>query len=232
MPPLTLVQKRALSAVAANLEKISRAASKVRRAYHSTMNRMGRPTQNTRRMEPEVAAMSRKWLEVADEVARVERKLGLTDNDMHHQVRRNIISNLMKKYRVVDLIREKMWRRGLEAEKARARANFNEFSKGQFNTTTNHIGASRLKKTPSPPRRHTPHRTPAPAANNAHRRVHGIGPANNTRITWRRNANGKINRFKTLENINMKLSQAERNALRNMSENQAVNYIRNLARER
>jgi hypothetical protein len=58
------------------------------------------------------------------------------------------------------------------------------------------------------------------------------GAANNTRITWRRNANGKINRFKTLENINMKLSQAERNALRNMSENQAINYIRNLARQR
>jgi copper(I)-binding protein len=58
------------------------------------------------------------------------------------------------------------------------------------------------------------------------------GAANNTRITWSRNANGKINRFKTLENINMKLTQAERNALNNMTENQAVNYIRNLARQR
>jgi predicted flap endonuclease-1-like 5' DNA nuclease len=230
MPPLTLVQKRALSAVAANLEKISRAASKVRRAYHSTMNRMGRPTQNTRRMEPEVAAMSRKWLEVADELARVERKLGLTDNDMHHEVRINIISNLMKKYRVVDLIREKMWRRGLEAEKKRALANFNEFSKGQFNTTTNHIAASHARKTPSPPRQRTPRRTSSPPANNAHRRIHGIGPANNTRVTWSRNANGKINRFRTLANLKVTLTNAQKDTLSNMSENQAMHTIRQLAR--
>jgi hypothetical protein len=57
------------------------------------------------------------------------------------------------------------------------------------------------------------------------------GAANNTRITWSRNANGKINRFKALENINMKLSQAERNALNKMTENQAMNTIRQLARQ-
>ena len=138
----------------------------------------------------------------------------------------------MKKYRVVDLIREKMWRRGLEAEKKRALANFNEFSKGQFNTTTNHIGASRRKKTPSPPRRRTPIRVPSPPANNAHRRVHGIGPVNTTRITWSRNANGKINRFKTLENISLQLTPSQKNAIMEMSENQAMNTIRQLARQR
>jgi hypothetical protein len=58
------------------------------------------------------------------------------------------------------------------------------------------------------------------------------GPANNTRITWSRNANGKINRLKTLENIYVKLSQAERNALNNMTENQGMNYIRMLAQRR
>ena len=136
----------------------------------------------------------------------------------------------MKKYGVADLIREKMWRRGLEAEKKRALANFNEFTQGRINQT-NHIGASHARKTPSPPRRR---RTPSPArpANNAHRRIHGIGPANNKRITWSRNANGKISIYRTIANLNMKLSQAERNALRNMSENQAMNYIRNLARQR
>jgi hypothetical protein len=58
------------------------------------------------------------------------------------------------------------------------------------------------------------------------------GAANNTRITWSRNANGKINRFKTLENINMRLTTAQRNALLEMSENKAMNYLRNLARQR
>jgi hypothetical protein len=59
---------------------------------------------------------------------------------------------------------------------------------------------------------------------------HAPGAANNTRITWSRNANGKINRFKTLENINLHLTQAQRNALLEMSENKAMNTIRQLAR--
>jgi hypothetical protein len=78
-------------------------------------------------------------------------------------------------------------------------------------------------------------RSPATLARQANLGIMGgarrsPGAANNTRVTWRRNANGKINRFKTLENIYIKLSQAERNALRNMSENQAMNTIRQLAR--
>ena len=228
MTPLTLVQKRALSAVAANFEKISRASREFNRAYRSTLNRMGRPTQNTHRMEHDAAAMSRKWLEVADEFARVQRKLGLMNNEMHHQVRRNIISNLMKKYGIVALIRDKMWLRGLEAEKARALANFSNFQKGSHQNI-NHIGESHRKKTPSPTRQR---RTPSPVrpANNAHRRVHGIGPVNNTRVTWSRNANGKINRFKTLSNLSLTLTNAQKNTLSNMSENQAMNTIRQLAR--
>jgi len=80
-------------------------------------------------------------------------------------------------------------------------------------------------------------RSPATLARQANLGIMGgarrsPGAANNTRVTWARRANGTINRFKTLENINMKLSQAKRNALGNMSENQAINYIRNLARQR
>jgi hypothetical protein len=71
-----------------------------------------------------------------------------------------------------------------------------------------------------------------PVNNNAHRRVHGIGPANNTRVTWSRNANGKINRFKTLSNLRMTLTNAQKNALGAMTENQAMNAIRRLARQR
>jgi antibiotic biosynthesis monooxygenase (ABM) superfamily enzyme len=58
------------------------------------------------------------------------------------------------------------------------------------------------------------------------------GAANNTRVTWSRNANGTINRFKTLENINLRLTQAQRNALLEMSENKAMNTIRQLARQK
>ena len=56
------------------------------------------------------------------------------------------------------------------------------------------------------------------------------GPANNTRVTWSRNANGKISIHKTLRNMNMKLTEAQRNALNKMSETNAIAYIRNLAR--
>jgi hypothetical protein len=56
------------------------------------------------------------------------------------------------------------------------------------------------------------------------------GPANNTRITWTRRANGKINRHKTLEKLNLNLSKNQRNALNKMSETNAMAYIRNLAR--
>jgi hypothetical protein len=58
------------------------------------------------------------------------------------------------------------------------------------------------------------------------------GPANNTRITWTRQANGTINRHKTLEKLNLNLSKNERNALNKMSENNAMAYIRNKAREK
>ena len=80
-------------------------------------------------------------------------------------------------------------------------------------------------------------RSPATLARQANLGIMGgrrrsPGAANNTRITWSRNANGKINRFKTLENINMHLTQAQRNALLEMSENQAMNTIRQLARQR
>lgn len=58
------------------------------------------------------------------------------------------------------------------------------------------------------------------------------GAANNTRVTWARRANGTIDRFKTLRNLNLSLTNAQRNALSAMSENQAMNTIRQLARQR
>lgn len=79
-------------------------------------------------------------------------------------------------------------------------------------------------------------RSPATLARQANLRIMGgvrrAAATNNTRITWSRNSNGKINRFKTLENINLTLTNAQRNALAKMSENQAMNTIRKLARQR
>jgi hypothetical protein len=231
MPPLTLVQKRALLAAANNVQKIKRAEMPVFRRYRDSLNLMGQPTQNTPRLAAELDTMKRKWREGVERLLRLERKLGVKDFDTKN-LSRNVISNLIKKHGGLALIRKKLWLKGLEAELERARANFRNFEKGVFHQKSNLIGESHRKKTPSPPKRVTPRRASPPPANNAHRRVHGIGPANNARITWSRNANGKINRFKTLENINMRLSQAERNALNKMTENQAMNTIRQLARER
>jgi hypothetical protein len=56
------------------------------------------------------------------------------------------------------------------------------------------------------------------------------GAANNTHVTWSRNANGRISIHKTIRNLNLSLSNAERNALEKMSENKAMNYIRTLSR--
>ena len=226
--PLTLVQKRALLAAANNLNKAEKDFTKVNNAYWSLPAWWRLLTLDER--ENTHAAAHTKMKNARARLVRLEQKLGVNGTTVnYHLMSKNVISNVLKKNpRVQDTI----WRRGLEAEKKRALANFNEFSKGRMRPTTNHIGASHRKKPPSPPRRRTPIRVPSPPANNAHRRVHGIGPVNTTRITWSRNANGKINRFKTLENINLRLTQAERNALNKMTENQAMNTIRQLARQR
>lgn len=80
-------------------------------------------------------------------------------------------------------------------------------------------------------------RSPATLARQANLRITGgagrsPGAANNTRITWSRNANGKVSIHKTLTNLNLGLTNAQKNALTQMSENQAMNTIRQLARQR
>lgn len=232
MSQLTLVQKRALLAVTNDLKKIRRAENEVKRIHHASLNSMGRPTQNTPRLALEVAAMKRKWREGLERFLRLERKLGVTNFDTKN-VMRNILSDVIKKHGGLALIRKKLWLKGLEAEMERARANFRNFEKGVFHQKSNLIGESHRKKTPSPPKRVSPpRRTSPPPANNAHRRVHGIGPANNARITWSRNANGKISIHKTLTNLNLGLTNAQRMVLESMPQNQAINAIRQMARQR
>jgi len=91
------------------------------------------------------------------------------------------------------------------------------------------------KKHPKPPTGLTP-RSPVTIAREMALGMAGgarrpPGTANNTRVTWSRNANGKISIHKTIRNLNLSLSNAERRALEKMSENKAMNYIRNLARQ-
>ena len=81
-------------------------------------------------------------------------------------------------------------------------------------------------------------RSPATLARQAHLGIMGgarrspVRAANNTRVTWSRNANGKISIHKTLTNLNLGLTNAQRMVLESMPQNQAINAIRQMARER
>lgn len=227
--PLTLVQKRALLAAANNVHKKEHAFA---RAGSIPWSRRS-PEENKKYRATARASRGAREL-----LARLEQKLGVNGTTVnYHIMSQNVIANVLKKNPRVS---DKIWRRGIEEAKKLALANMKQFNKnfklrqGRYTAIPTVISSANTRrpntKSPSPPRRRTP--SPARPANNAHRRVHGIGPANNTRVTWSRNANGKINRFNTLEKINMKLTQEQRNALLEMSENQAKNTIRQLARQR
>jgi hypothetical protein len=81
-------------------------------------------------------------------------------------------------------------------------------------------------------------RSPATLARQANLGIMGgarrspLRAANNTRITWSRNANGKISIHKTLRNLNLGLTNAQRMVLESMPEKQAINAIRQMARQR
>ena len=224
MSPLTLVQKRALLAAMNNAQKAERRYIQAVNAYHNANSRERHEQGNS------VSKAARNWQEARELVNRLEKKLGLGLNANYSKMELDIISNLLTKH--LPLQKHKRWLKGLEAEMERARANFRNFEKGVFHQKSNLIGESHRKKTPSPPKRASPRRTSPPPANNAHRRVHGIGPANNTRITWSRNANGKISIHKTLTNLNLGLTNAQRIVLESMPQNQAINAIRQMARQR
>jgi hypothetical protein len=235
MPPLTLVQKRALLAAANNVHKGEKAYMKANREYSAVPSWLHWLLLDAAERKIDVARA--KWRKARDLLNRLEAKLGVNGRTInYHLVSKNAIANVLKKHKLagplITRAQEAAWHKGLEAEMERARANFNNFKKGVFHQKINLIGESHRKKTPSPPKRVSPRRASPPPANNAHRRVHGIGPANNTRITWSRNANGKILIYQTLSKLQLRLTNAQRNALSKMSENQAMNTIRQLARQR
>ena len=247
MSQLTLVQKRALLAAAYNYRKkkdeYKRASRELSDADWGPYTAIRTQVASNR-----FQAAASKLLNATAVLDKLVHKIGVNEEnikklrklrkikDNYRLMSRNVISSVIKKHKfagpLIARAQDKTWLRGHEAEMERARANFRNFEKGVFHQKINLIGESHRKKTPSPPKRASPRRTSPPPANNAHRRVHGIGPANNTRITWSRNANGKVLIHQTLAKLQLRLTNAQRNALSKMSENQAMNTIRQLARQK
>jgi len=125
----------------------------------------------------------------------------------------------------------------LKPKKRAAPLPVNNLTKYRREAAASAIGKAAKKYLTKKPSQGPSPRSPATLARQANLRIMGgarrsPGAVNNTRITWSRNANGKIRIHKTLANIGISLSRAERNAISNMSENQVKNYIRNLARQR
>jgi hypothetical protein len=241
MPPLTLLQKRALVAASNSLYKAQKEYIKANHEYAS-IPWNGWHLRNAAVLKFTTARS--KLRNARNILSRLEQKLNVNGSTVNYTtLEKNVISNVLKKHKLtaaplIARAQEKVWRRGLEAEKKRAIENFSKFS-----IDPRALSPSPPRRRPSPPRRRpSPPRArgPSPRSSGTKNREtalgimggarHAPGSANNTRITWSRNANGKINRFKTLENINLHLTQAQRNALLEMSENKAMNTIRQLAR--
>jgi hypothetical protein len=225
MPPLTLVQKRALLAAANNANKKERAFGRAGRVPWS---------QRSQEENKKYRATARQWRDARELLARLEEKIGVNGTTVnYHLMSQNVIANVLKKNPRVS---DKIWRRGLEEAKKLAMANFAKFSRNPRALTPS--PPRRRRKTPSPPRARGPSpRSSATLARQANLGIMGgarrsPGAANNTRITWSRNANGKVLIYQTLSKLQLRLTNAQRNALSKMSENQAMNTIRQLARQR
>lgn len=233
-PPLTLVQKRALAAASNNVHKAEKEFKRISNAFDATLNPTGGFTNASEAAERNMMTAYSRWTNKRSLLNRLEKKTGVNSLYLAMRgVKRNAIANVLKKHKLVAPLiartQEKVWSRGLNAEKKRALENFALISSpSAFRASPRRKTPSPKRKTPSPPRRRTP--SPARPVNNAHRRIHGIGPANNTRVTWSRNANGKISIHKTLTNLDLSLSNAQKNALNQMSETNAIQTIRELAR--
>jgi hypothetical protein len=225
MPPLTLVQKRALIAAANNVNKKERAFGRAGAIPWS---------RRTQEENKKYRVTARQWRDARELLARLEEKIGVNGTTVnYHLMSQNVIANVLKKNPRVS---DKIWRRGLEGAKKLAMANFAKFSRNPRALTPS--PPRRRRKTPSPPRARGPSpRSSATLARQANLGIMGgarrsPGAANNTRITWSRNANGKVLIYQTLSKLQLRLTNAQRNALSKMSENQAMNTIRQLARQR
>lgn len=125
--------------------------------------------------------------------------------------------------------------KGLAKERARALANFAQFRqnpRGTHASPTRHSPKKRSPKTsPSGPKP----RSPETVAREATLGImggfkHASASPNNTRITWSRTPSGRVSIHKTLANLNLKLTNAQRNSVLTLPENQAMNMLRKLSR--
>lgn len=148
-------------------------------------------------------------------------------------IQKGLLTNLLTKVGA-NKLKHAAWRVGLEGQRKKAQANFNEFSQtGRLGPRqVNHIGESHRKKTPSPPRARAQSRSPPRVfnANQAFARVHALAPATNAPVTWSRNQNAKVTRHKTFTQIARGVTPIQRLALAAMTPNEKQKFVKSLAR--
>lgn len=229
----TLVQSRALLAVMNNKYKAQQEEAKAYKAWSSSLTWEGNETDRSRAAWRRVEAAQSKLRTATATLKRIQQKAGVNNLNANYNffIKSALLSKLIPKRQ------QARYERGLREEMARAAANFAEFSSPSKFRQVSPVRSPK-RKTPSPQRaRGLSPRSPATLAREADLGIMGgarrpRAPANNTRVTWSRNAHGKIIIHKTLEALGLKLTNAQLNALNRMSQNQAINAIRQLARAR
>lgn len=146
----------------------------------------------------------------------------------------NSIANVLKKTKLAERIKYRAWGKGLEAEKKRALNNLKQFNKnfkyenGKWTVTHQ---PSPKRKTPSPKRKTpSPPRARTPGANEAFARWHTLAPPTNAPVTWSRNQNSKVIRYKTFTEVARGITPTQRKAMASMAANQKQNFVKSLAR--
>lgn len=202
MPPLTLVQKRALLAASNNLQKAHENFKKARREHIASLNRWGLPTVTSIRKLQNMAELQLKQREILYLLDRLEGKVNIgPQNNAYKTMKLNVISNVLTKHKLVPRALERRWQRGLEEEMARAKTNFKLFSNPNTRRKASPVRTpSPRRKTPSPPRARASPRNFAREANESFARWHTLGPNNTTHATWKRNA-GKVTRLKKVKSL-------------------------------
>lgn len=161
------------------------------------------------------------------------RRHGLYKNAIREEVAARKLRSKFRKYAspLLRSFREK----GLAKERARALANFKQFQRDPRGRTPSPKKRSpKNASRPATPRGPKP-RSPATLTREARMGIvggfkHAIASPNNTRITWRRSPSGRISILKTLENMRLNITNAQRNALLALPENKAREALRKLSR--
>ena len=180
------------------------------------------------------AELVRKLEKIDMEVQKIREKiLEQPPNRYYNVIRREVASRRLRRAARQRATRPSgfIHARGLAREKERAMKNFEEFTK-------NFRKLSPVKspyiKSPSPVRTKSPK---SPNRLKADRIRLGIagqpkapGSLMNNRITWVRTPSGRVSITRTIENLNLKLTNAQKNRILTLPENRAKEVLRGLAR--